>query len=186
MSDVFIYGLEDPITKEIRYIGKTINTKNRYYQHVCNFDNTNPHKKNWISLLKKQGLKPNLVIIEKTNEKNWEKRERYWIKTGLELGWKLTNISAGGSVHCEHIATGKEWDEAIKYYIDKNELQVFSDLPEETKINICQKVAIKLMDYSYLRIKERGNDPKKEYNKDVQFWAGCDLARTLINQAIKV
>ena len=95
MSDVYIYGLRDPLTEEIRYVGKSNDPKKRFEFHMyCN--DTNRHKKHWIMSLKRIGTKPDLVILEKTNEQDWEEREKHWIKYGRDNGWRLTNLSDGG------------------------------------------------------------------------------------------
>ena len=75
----YIYGLVDPETDKMRYVGKSNNPKVRYHYHLAD-KNTNPHKTAWIRGLSERGLKPKLVIIEETTQKQWEERERYWIK----------------------------------------------------------------------------------------------------------
>lgn len=50
-SPVYIYGLTDPITEEIRYIGKSIRPTERLSNH-CN-EKSNCHRSNWIQSLKK-------------------------------------------------------------------------------------------------------------------------------------
>ena len=93
---VYIYGLRDPATEEIRYIGKANNPKARLSNHLaCN--DVNRHKNHWIASLKKIGLKPDLIILEETNTLEWEEREKHWIKYGRDNGWRLTNICEGGS-----------------------------------------------------------------------------------------
>ena len=37
MKTVYIYTLEHPITKEIRYVGKTKNPKMRFHNHCNNY-----------------------------------------------------------------------------------------------------------------------------------------------------
>jgi len=184
MKTVYIYGLEDPTTDEIRYVGKTTNLKNRYYQHVSNCDDVNHHKKNWIQGLKNKGLKPKLIILEKTDEKRWEKREKYWIKTLLDIGCPLTNISAGGACYPTIIENKKSWDDVIVSYMPENEHEIFKGLSDETKFDICKKTVIKLFDYSWIAIKERGGDPKKEYDRDKQYWAASDYCRKLIKDSV--
>jgi len=95
MKTVYIYGLEDPTIDEIRYVGKTTNLKNRLYDHIHTQD-VNKHKKSWIASLIEIGAKPKMIILEKTNETEWEEREKYWIAYGREKGWRLTNIADGG------------------------------------------------------------------------------------------
>ena len=55
MGNIQIYSLTDPITQQIRYIGKTSQSlKKRYWDHLCTRENT--HRGNWIGSLKKKNL----------------------------------------------------------------------------------------------------------------------------------
>lgn len=58
-----VYGLFDPITKTLHYIGYTSNQKERYREH-CNNKRGIKEKRVWIARLKKDGLKPSMEIIE--------------------------------------------------------------------------------------------------------------------------
>jgi len=98
---VFIYTLADPVTREVRYVGKAINLQKRLRKHV--YDSTGGHeqghKANWIKSLRAQGLKPIIEaleeIVEPTDEQ-WQEAERFWIEYLRVLGFKLTNLVAGG------------------------------------------------------------------------------------------
>lgn len=129
MMTIYIYGLRDPLTDEIRYIGKTNNIKARYSHHIaCN--DVNKHKINWILSLKELKLKPELVILEKTNEQEWEEREKYWIKHGRDNGWRLTNISDGGMNN--YMANENIIDKELLYpYVDKENLPALYNLSPE-------------------------------------------------------
>ena len=96
MKIVYIYALIHPISKEIRYIGKTLNLKQRLMSHKSSFKKTT-HVSNWISSLLKQNLSPEMIIIETCDESNWEKREKHWIAYYRERV-KLCNITDGGEV----------------------------------------------------------------------------------------
>jgi group I intron endonuclease len=89
---IYIYSLIDPQTNEVRYIGKSINPKRRYYEHIKYVNNNNSHKSNWIKKILSQGLKPRLEIIEECDLGNWETREKYWISQYFNL----TNGTDGG------------------------------------------------------------------------------------------
>ena len=88
----YIYALSHPITNEVRYIGKTINIKRRYKQHLYD-KRTKSYKSSWIISLKSLGLKPIMTIIEECNDVNWEDREIYWIQQYENL----TNTQKGGN-----------------------------------------------------------------------------------------
>jgi group I intron endonuclease len=94
---VHIYGLFDPKTKEIRYIGKSIDINSRFRKHLIRKENN--HKASWIASLKKDGLKPEIEVletIEDSNDQDWQKSEEWWIAYFRFLGCRLTNLNNGG------------------------------------------------------------------------------------------
>ena len=94
MKNIKIYKLLDPITNEIRYIGKTKNVlSKRYNEHISRAKKGHHfHVYCWISKLLKDNLKPKIELVEECTENNWEEREQYWIS----FYPNLTNISKGG------------------------------------------------------------------------------------------
>lgn len=97
-TEVFIYALLDPRTGKIRYIGKTNNINRRYSQHlrIRNDQKMTPTKA-WIQSLIKQGLKPNMMVIDSCGESQWEDLERKYIKQFRDGGHDILNISDGGN-----------------------------------------------------------------------------------------
>lgn len=92
----YIYGLVDPDTVEVRYIGKSVKPHDRLRSHI-NEPPSNCHRSHWIQALKRQGKEPGLVIFEEVwGEWPWQESERYWIARGKSLGWRLTNNTSGG------------------------------------------------------------------------------------------
>ena len=87
---IYIYKLIDPRNNEVRYIGKTTNTKRRYKQHL--YDKRKSHKSSWVQSLRNQKLKPIMEILETCDNDNWKEREIYWIKQFDNL----TNLKEGG------------------------------------------------------------------------------------------
>ena len=95
--EIYIYILQHPITKEIRYVGKTNNPKMRFQNHVNIRHNEHSHKRNWINSILQQKLKPEMIIIDVVNENDWRFWERYWILQFRIWGCNLINHSAGGN-----------------------------------------------------------------------------------------
>ncbi len=90
-----IYGLFDPRNQELRYVGHTIqNLAARLKGHIN--DKENNYKISWIKSLKKLGLKPEISILEFTNEQNWKEDEQWHIQYWRFLGARLTNLAPGG------------------------------------------------------------------------------------------
>lgn len=95
MKTVKIYKLIDPISLEVRYVGKTEKTlKHRLSMHVTtSIKNKNKtHKEAWITGLYSLGVRPLIELIEEVAFEDWQEREIYWI-TQFE---NLTNTCSGG------------------------------------------------------------------------------------------
>lgn len=106
---IFIYALCDPITFEVRYIGKTDNPYRRYCQHISKRHLNRKRKRQtykicWIKSLIAKSLLPVQQILEICNEDNWEEKEKDWIKFYKQIGCNLTNGTDGGIVgfECSH------------------------------------------------------------------------------------
>jgi hypothetical protein len=95
-----IYGLVDPRSNEVRYIGKT-NQKPSYrlvqHLHQAETQDGNSHLLNWLRQLLAEGLAPDIRILEVLEEwADWQERERIWIAQTRAAGWRLTNMTDGG------------------------------------------------------------------------------------------
>jgi hypothetical protein len=109
---VKIYKLIDPITNEIRYIGRTINPLHiRLRGHLSKAKNnkSNIYVKNWINSLLKKGLKPKIELL--TEVEGWSKShqfEQWLIKIYLETGFKLVNFDDRGEGNINKIITPEQ------------------------------------------------------------------------------
>lgn len=96
----YIYALSDPRTKEIRYVGKTFDLKQRLWQHQHDVKRgLNTRKTGWIKSLLKSGYWPTMEELESFPEnevEQWEEAERFWIETLRFYGFRLTNMDTGG------------------------------------------------------------------------------------------
>lgn len=92
-NSAVIYGLIDPRTGNVRYVGYTAKSlKKRFKEHLR--DIRRCKRTSWIKSLQKQGLVPEVVVLEKVGEKNWQEIERKWI---ADFGRKnLVNGTDGG------------------------------------------------------------------------------------------
>lgn len=108
-----IYALCDPITGEVRYIGKTINQLHKRLSGHWR-DKRKNYKTHWINSLKEQGLKPTIKLIEICEESNWEDRERYWIAFYRSINDRLTNWLEGGNGLPKGYKHSKETIEKIR------------------------------------------------------------------------
>jgi hypothetical protein len=93
-----IYGLLEPNTHEIKYIGKTINLKERVRKHLqpSKLVKKN-YKNNWLNKLIKNNERPIVVVLENcSSEENLNDAEIKWISHYLDIGCSLTNATIGG------------------------------------------------------------------------------------------
>ena len=111
-----IYGLVDPRTNQIRYIGQTYrNLERRLYEHVydCIRRPRSSHKVKWINSLIKANLIPTILLLETVDKIILEEREKYWILKLKSDGVKLTNSTEGG----EFCTTGSNLSNDIKEHL---------------------------------------------------------------------
>lgn len=95
--NTYIYTLKDPITNEIRYVGKANDPNKRILDHIKECKSSNiSHKISWIKSLLNINLKPIVEILDEVPSNEWEKWEQYWISQIRSWGFNLTNISKGG------------------------------------------------------------------------------------------
>lgn len=114
MEYTYIYSLSDPMTGEIRYIGKTYNElKKRLYSHImeCKTDRKT-HKINWIKSLLSNNKKPIISTIDIVPKSDWEYWEKYWIEQFKQWGFNLTNMTMGG--YDNNSRLGKEKKQKIR------------------------------------------------------------------------
>jgi hypothetical protein len=93
----YIYTLNDPITNEIRYVGKSNTPNVRHRKHIseAKSNKNNNHKINWIKSLLAKNLKPTLDVIDEI-EGDWVWLEEYWISQFKGWGFNLVNGTNGG------------------------------------------------------------------------------------------
>jgi len=90
-EQVTIYGLVCPIENKVMYVGKSIDVKMRFQQHIHGGTHDSTAKGKWIRELKSANLLPSLQIIETCDESVWVERETYWIKHHQSINPNLKN-----------------------------------------------------------------------------------------------
>lgn len=104
-----IYGLRDPFTDEMRYVGKSSNGLYRPKEHTkpCNLEGFT-YKINWIRSLVKRNTKPIITVIEYiTNPDELDSKEEMWINHFRQDGSFLTNSTDGGKGSTGRVNTEK-------------------------------------------------------------------------------
>lgn len=101
----YIYGLFDPTTGEIRYIGRTWNVDKRYKTHCFTIDKS--PKAQWIKSLAANGQRPEVAILQECSDTSDAKRAEYdWIMKVISAGGNLLNARYVG---CESPYKGRSY-----------------------------------------------------------------------------
>jgi hypothetical protein len=94
MELIYIYTLTDPLTNEIRYVGKTTQSPiKRYLQHLNNSKKRKTYVNIWINDLLNDGLKPIIKVVDKCTDCNWIELEKRWTIKIYEENKKLCNLT---------------------------------------------------------------------------------------------
>lgn len=97
---VYIYGLHEPGSEIIMYVGSTKNLKGRLSGHVSQAKTagrrkyeTESHrrKRQWLMYLEKRLLRAEIKILEHCAESSRLERERYWVLYYQESNPHLLN-----------------------------------------------------------------------------------------------
>lgn len=98
-SPMYLYALAEPDTGEIRYIGKTEDTvKRRLSKHMAPSSlRRKCHRTDWISSLKKRGMKPALIVLAEAElSEHLAAEEVAMIAFCRSVGFRLVNNTDGG------------------------------------------------------------------------------------------
>jgi hypothetical protein len=97
---MYIYGLTEPKTGEIRYIGKTIrNPERRYAAHLTPSSlKKTDHRACWLKSLLARGERPGMIILRDDIqlEEQLDQEEIELIAFCRSLDFRLVNLNAGG------------------------------------------------------------------------------------------
>lgn len=90
-----VYGLADPESGQIRYVGIAKDVRRRIKRHIAERARA-WHSSRWISGLFARGLRPEMFEIERVDDCVAAEAERFWIAYFRAIGADLTNLTAGG------------------------------------------------------------------------------------------
>ena len=86
----FVYGLADPRTELVSYVGCSANPIDRYQAHLN--DRTHEVKYAWIRNLIDSGVYPSMIIFGVAGRAEANAMERHWISKLSSEGHPLVNI----------------------------------------------------------------------------------------------
>jgi hypothetical protein len=93
---VEIYGLYDPDSGELRYVGKAKNASERLKRHILERHRSRPVNC-WVRSLVLVGKAPKMLVLEVVPADRWEEAERRLIAEHRKIG-KLLNVADGGAM----------------------------------------------------------------------------------------
>lgn len=91
-----LYGLFCPRSGELRYIGKSVNAKQRLKGHIADASRKELLSSCWIKGLLADGLRPEMRVLAKVREDEWQEAERALIAGHRTAGTRLLNVADGG------------------------------------------------------------------------------------------
>ena len=139
----YIYTLTDPISLEIRYVGKSSKPEDRLKRHLSDYNLAESwtKKNKWLLYLKNENLKPILNIIDEGDDSNINELEIKWISHYNEIT-TLTNMTEGGDgfswlgkKHTSLSVDKMKFNhplrrEVIKFDLDNNIIDIFNSIHE--------------------------------------------------------
>lgn len=96
---MIVYGLVDPRSMELRYVGQTVrDLKRRFAQHLLAASKgTRPPVNAWLRSLAISGATPATIVLDVCESRDaLNESEIWWIEYARFLGCALTNLARGG------------------------------------------------------------------------------------------
>lgn len=95
----YIYGLIDPRTNEVRYVGKSHNPHGRLQTHIREggISSRMSPSNRWVRELLQESLAPEMVLLEEAGD-NWQEAEIRWVTNLRAKGFQLLNSNPPGIV----------------------------------------------------------------------------------------
>ena len=93
LPTAYIYGLAEPGTSTIRYVGQTVDPKIRRkcHERSGHFRGGNKSLRDWLSSIRSKGKQPRFIILEACPVSEAANRETYFIKFFRNKGNRLLN-----------------------------------------------------------------------------------------------
>lgn len=97
IDKIELYGLFDPDTDELRYIGKADNSVKRLKTHLWDSRTAKRPVCQWIKGLVESGRTPRMQVLEVVDREEWEDAEKRLIALHRKTA-RLLNLADGGAM----------------------------------------------------------------------------------------
>lgn len=149
MSRYVIYGLFEPESGELRYIGRSSSGLKRARAHATPTSlKLDDHCHRWVKTLVEKGMRPEVDVLEtwsgSGDANEWlNEAEIFWIAYWRSLGANLTNLTDGGYGTSGRKWTSEQTDVMRQKMIGKNVEKVRSQETRELirKANLGKKMS---------------------------------------------
>lgn len=96
MADGVVYAIIHPLTREIQYVGQTIDFSRRKRRHLTQANHPNTPVHNWIQKLQREGFSPEFQVLETAPINQLDSLESFYILYFKGQGCDLKNLTDGG------------------------------------------------------------------------------------------
>ena len=183
----YFYVLKDPMFKEIRYFGRTINPIKRLKDHLYESKNCDTHKCNWIKSLPNdpilEVIYKELCTIEESKQIEKSILRKLMRRFNLTNSWDncLGAHKTGKLVH-QYDLQGN----FIKTYQNSNHASTEVNIPDSNILRACKKAsnrgAVKAGNYYWLFVKFKIYPYKLTINKGEKAIVQLDLDNNIIEE----
>lgn len=201
MNQCVIYGLIDPFTNQLRYVGKSKDLCRRKTEYVRYKKAPKRHVEKWVNSLITKGVVPDIEILEELEDpKKLNELEKFYIAYFKSLGCNLCNHTDGGEGMCgfqytyeQNLENSKR--QGGKNFIDQNGNVYYSPIKAAEKLGLShaeirsilkEQSRIAAKGYTFSYIEENTNIPElaKALSKIVEAWNKRKSLKILSNEGL--
>lgn len=180
-STIVIYGIQVKDTKEIVYIGKSNDLKERIRAHLrdARGKSTLPVH-NWMR--KHDMTSWEFIILDETTKENWQNDERAWIAYYRSINQAKLNLDDGGAGRSPYIMSDATKQKLSQINMGKQSPQRGAKLPNERKAKVSQSLKELWQDPDYRR---RMSEAHKGKSSGAKGRAVSQEVKDKISQGVK-
>ncbi len=186
LKTTFIYTLSDPISGQVRYVGKSSRINKRLEEHIYESYQKKTHKNNWINSLISKNLYPSIDTIDEVPISKWEFWEIYWICQFKAWGFNLVNSTNGGEGNNNQFFSKETREKLSKKFLGEGNPFFNKKHSEETKKHLknTRKLQVSVNFSKLLESNTNKRKPVIQYDSNGNFikeWNSIYEAATTLN-----